>query len=79
MQGKDPSAMDIHDKASTVSSAIAERDFSEPDFEVRDRSSEIQDDSYNWKCFTDVCIQAFREKFQGCIPLVFNGDLKLTN
>ena len=78
-KGQDPSTMDIQAKASMVSSAIAERDFTEPDFEVRDRSSEIQEDNFNWKYFPDVCIQAFREKFQGYIPLVFNGDFKLTN
>jgi hypothetical protein len=77
--GKDPSAMDIHYKASMVSSAIAEKNFIEPDFEVRDRTSEVQDDNYNFKQFPDVCIQAFREKFQRCIPLVFEGDFRLTN
>ena len=70
MQGKDPSSMDIQAKASMVSSAIDERTFTEP---------EIQDDNFNWKYFPDVCIQAFREKFQGCLPLVFNGDYKVTN
>ena len=71
--------MDIEDKASILSSAIAEREFTEPDFEVRDRSSEVEDDKFNWKYFPDVCLQAFREKFQGCLPLVFNGDYKVTN
>jgi hypothetical protein len=79
MKSADPSHMDIEDKASILSSAIAERKFSEPDFEVRDRSSEIEDDNLNWKYFPDVCLQAFREKFQGCLPLVFNGDFKVTN
>jgi hypothetical protein len=33
-QGRDPSTMDIQAKASIVSSAIAERNFTDPDFEV---------------------------------------------
>ena len=78
-QGKDPSGMDIQDKASMISSAIALKEFKDPDFEVRDRTSEIQEDDFNFKYFPDVCLQAFREKFPGCNPLVFEGDFRLTN
>ena len=38
---KDPSTMDIQEKCSTLSMAICDRSFTEPDFEVRDRTHEL--------------------------------------
>jgi hypothetical protein len=78
-QGLNPSKMTIQEKASKLSSAVADRTFTEPDFEVRDRASEIHNDEFSWRYFSDICVQAFRQKFQGCIPLVFNGEFRVTN
>jgi hypothetical protein len=71
---KDPSKMDIDIQASILSTAIHQKEFREPDFEVRDRSEEIQDDHFSWKEFPSLVLQKFKESYPGTSPLVYSGD-----
>ena len=76
---KAPSVMDIPEKCSLLSMAIAERTFKDPDFEVRDRARELDtSDVFNWHHFHEVVQLAFRHQFTGCLPLVFNGQFKVS-
>ena len=63
-----------------LSMAICERDFKEPDFEVRDRAQELDtSDVFSWQYFHDVVQLAFRDQFTGRLPLVFNGQFKVSD
>ena len=76
----DPSVMDIQEKASVLSYALCDGSFTEPGFEVRDRTKELDtSDVFSWHHFHELVRREFSKQFPDCSPLVFIGKLRVQN